>query len=133
MKNRVLIIALSMMLLLLVINLTAADKTTANSTDKEIQWMSYEDGIKKAKEENKHVFINFTTSWCGYCKKMKKEAFANDSVISLLNKDFVAVKVDGDSKKELDIDGYKINCPGNPFFNFLKCIFFHLYHRTLVD
>lgn len=74
--------------------------------DQKINWYSYDEGLKKAKEEKKHVFIDFTAKWCGYCKKMNKEAFADSEVINLLNNNFVAVKVDGDSKKELDIDGY---------------------------
>ena len=97
---------------------------------KKINWLKYDEGLEKAKKENKHIFIDFTTAWCGYCKKMEKEAFADSTVIGLLNNDFVAVRVDGDSKNKLDIDGYIITekdlsrkeyaVTGYPTFWFLK-------------
>jgi thioredoxin-related protein len=96
----------------------------------EIVWLRYDEGLKKAQQENKHVFIDFTTSWCGWCKKMDKETFSRPDVIELLNDYFVTVMVDGDSKRELDIDGYKITeknltrqefrVSGFPAFWFLK-------------
>jgi thioredoxin-related protein len=73
-----------------------------------IQWLSYDEGLAKAKKEGKHLFLDFTAKWCGYCKKMDKTTFIEPEIVALLNRDFVAVKVDGDSDKELDIDGFKI-------------------------
>jgi thioredoxin-related protein len=61
---------------------------------------------------------------------MEREVFTDPRVIELLNNDFVAVRVDGESRKELDIDGYKITernlavrefgVRGYPTFWFLK-------------
>ena len=43
-----------------------------------------ETGIKavfqKAREENKLVFIDCYTSWCGPCKKMLKEVFSRKDI-----------------------------------------------------
>jgi thioredoxin-related protein len=85
----------------------STDKTGGVDSTK-IVWLKYDDGLKLAKESGKHVFIDFFTDWCYYCKKMDKDIFSQTEVIKMLNKDFVCVKVDGESKKELDIDGYKI-------------------------
>ena len=95
-----------------------------------IQWVSYDVGLEKAAQEKKHVFIDFTAKWCGYCKKMDRETFSKPEVITMLNEHFVPVKVDGDSKNELNIDGYKITesnltkqefgVRGYPTFWFLK-------------
>ena len=107
-KTSVILLSL---ILIVSLQLTASDdnkETPTNSEKSEINWLSLDVGLAKAKELNKHVFIDFTAKWCGYCKKMEKEAFSDTTVINLLNSDFVAVKVDGDSKKELDIKGYKI-------------------------
>jgi len=73
-----------------------------------ITWLDYDGGLTKAKLEDKHVFINFTTSWCGYCKKMNKSTFVDPEVVMMMDSNFVAIMVDGDSRHELDIDGYKI-------------------------
>ena len=84
---------------------TAGDKKT---TSKKVDWQAYDIGLSKAKVNNKHVFIDFTAEWCGWCKKMERETFADPKVVDMLNEYFVPVKVDGDSKNELLIDGYKI-------------------------
>ncbi len=74
-----------------------------------IEWVTYDVGIQRAKKENKHVVVDFTTSWCGWCKKMEAETFSDSAVIKLMNDNFVSVKVIGDSERKLDIDGYKIS------------------------
>lgn len=88
------------------------DKTKSEKPKKEqnekIDWQAYDIGLKKALDEDKHVFIDFTAKWCGYCRKMEREVFTDPRIIDLLNNDFVPVRVDGESRKELDIDGYKI-------------------------
>ncbi|MEW6411096.1 MAG: DUF255 domain-containing protein [Candidatus Zixiibacteriota bacterium] len=106
------------------------EKKPPEETKKEIVWLSYDIALKKAKTEEKHIFIDFTAAWCGYCKKMDRETFSDQRVIDILNNDFVPVKVDGESSKELDIDGYKITernlairefgVRGYPTFWFLK-------------
>ena len=97
------------LLLTLVLGACAGDEEKSSTTKStEIIWMSYDAGLVKAKAENKHLFVNFTTSWCGWCKKMNKTTFKEDKIIDMLAENFVSVKVDGDSKKNLDIDGYKI-------------------------
>ncbi len=73
-----------------------------------ITWLAYDEGLAKAKKEGKHLFVDFTAKWCGYCKKMDASTFVDPEVVKLLNSDFVSVKVDGDSEKELNIDGYKV-------------------------
>ncbi|NOY88216.1 MAG: thioredoxin family protein [FCB group bacterium] len=98
-------------------------------TDK-INWESYDIGLKDAKEKNKHVFIDFFTSWCGWCKKMDREVFNDSKVIDILNNDFIPVRVNGDSKKVLNVNGYKVTeknltkyefgVRGYPTFWFLK-------------
>ena len=75
---------------------------------KEIAWLAYDIGLAKAKAEEKHVFIDFTTKWCGWCNKMDKDVFSRPEVIDMVNTNFVPVKVNGDSRRELNIDGYKI-------------------------
>jgi len=110
----------------------AAALVAGDDTEKAegIQWVSYDVGLEQAADENKHVFIDFTAKWCGYCKKMDRETFSRADVIDLINDNFVPVKVNGDSQKELDIDGYKITeaglakqefgVRGYPTFWFLK-------------
>ncbi|HWR82536.1 MAG TPA: DUF255 domain-containing protein [Candidatus Deferrimicrobium sp.] len=105
-----------------------SDQPTAAT--KSIQWQAYDTGLARAKAEKKHVFIDFTAKWCGWCKKMDKETFSQPAVVDMLNANFVPVRVDGDSEHELNVDGYKITekdlarsefaVTGYPSFWFLK-------------
>ena len=86
----------------------ASDTTKVVAADK-INWMSYDKGAAEAKKANKHMFVDFTASWCGWCKKMEKETFSQPEVIAMLNNNFIPIKVWGDSESQLNIDGYKIS------------------------
>jgi len=57
--------------------------------------------ITKAAAQGKLVMVDFSTTWCGWCKKLDKETFANRQVRALLNKHFVCAKIDGDRRKDL--------------------------------
>ncbi|MFZ1684830.1 MAG: DUF255 domain-containing protein [Candidatus Zixiibacteriota bacterium] len=84
-----------------------AQQTPVPADDK-IHWVSFDKGVQLQKGTDKHLFVDFTTTWCGWCKKMEKETFSDTAVIHYMNKNFVAVKVWGDQDSVLDLDGYKI-------------------------
>lgn len=69
--------------------------------EKGIQWHSYEEGIKKAKETQKLIFINFHADWCTFCKKMEKESFTDPKIIASLNEHFVSIHIDTEKERSL--------------------------------
>jgi len=73
-----------------------------------IEWYNYEAGWEKAKAENKHMFIDFTATWCVWCKRLEANTFSKSLVMKALTEDFVPVKVWEKSPDTLLIDGYKI-------------------------
>lgn len=60
----------------------------------EFEDISMESALKKAKAENKIVFIDGYATWCGPCKKMEKTVFKEQEVGALFRENLVAVKVD---------------------------------------
>ncbi len=109
MKKWQIISIAALLLIALALGTSAGDDKKSGATKPtDIVWMSYDAGLAKAKAEDKHVFVNFTTNWCGWCKKMNKTTFKEAVIVDMLTDNFVSVKVDGDSRHELDIDGYKI-------------------------
>lgn len=64
-----------------------------------IRWttgLSWEEVKQKAKAENKYVFIDAYTTWCGPCKTMDMQVYPNDSVGSYFNDRFLSIKVQMD-------------------------------------
>lgn len=82
-----------------------AEKDTSRSSA-EIQWHDFNEGLELAKAEGKNVFIEFYTDWCGYCKKMDKTTFKDPQVIGMINKNYVPIRVNGDSRDTVDVDGW---------------------------
>jgi len=66
-----------------------------------IKWYSYDEGMTLGKSQHKKIFINFFADWCGYCVKMDKGTFVDPQVVSFLNQNFIAIKVDSDKENTL--------------------------------
>lgn len=54
---------------------------------------TYAEALLKAKQENKRIFIDCYTSWCGPCKKMLETVFKDTRIGNLMNYQFINVKV----------------------------------------
>ena len=55
---------------------------------------SYQEVLAKAKKENKLLFIDCYTSWCGPCKMLARDVFTNNEVADYFNEHFISLKVD---------------------------------------
>jgi thioredoxin-related protein len=55
---------------------------------------SWADVQKKAKEENKYIFVDAYAEWCGPCKWMAKNVFTDAKVAAHFNSNFVNYKFD---------------------------------------
>ena len=60
--------------------------------------LSLAEAIASAKVENKLVFIDFYTAWCGPCKMMMKNVFPQPKVGEYFNGKYVCIKLDADKK-----------------------------------
>ncbi len=62
-----------------------------------IRWMTFRDAVNKNQQLQKKVFIDFYTSWCGWCKRMDATTFVEPSIVDYMNKNFYAVKFDAET------------------------------------
>ncbi|MFR3330131.1 MAG: thioredoxin family protein [Odoribacter splanchnicus] len=61
---------------------------------------TYEEVLEKARKEDKQVFVDIYTSWCGPCKMMAKNVFTLKEVGDFYNKKFVCIKLDAEKEKD---------------------------------
>ena len=59
--------------------------------------LSWQQAQAKAKTENKYIFMDCFTTWCGPCRFMSTQVFTTDTVANIMNKDFICVKVQLDT------------------------------------
>ena len=62
--------------------------------------VSFASVLKKAKAENKPIFIDFYTTWCGPCKFMDETVFELEQVGDLFNENFINIKVNPERDKD---------------------------------
>ena len=56
----------------------------------------------KAQKEDKPIFLSIGYSTCHWCHVMARESFDDQEVADLLNRDFVAIKVDKEERPDVD-------------------------------
>jgi len=68
-----------------------------------VNWYPWgQEAFKKAKKENKLIFLSVGYSTCHWCHVMEEESFTADAVAALLNDNYVSIKVDREEFSQLD-------------------------------
>ena len=60
------------------------------------------EALERAEREDKPIFLSIGYAACHWCHVMERESFENETVAALLNRDFVAIKVDREERPDLD-------------------------------
>jgi thiol-disulfide isomerase/thioredoxin len=94
--------------------LFVAGSSFAQTKEIHFEKSSFADIKAKAKKENKLIFIDAYTSWCGPCKWMAKNVFTNDTVADYFNAKFVNAKIDMEQGEGPEIGKlYDVRCYPN--------------------
>jgi thioredoxin 1 len=87
--------------ILLICFISYAATVGSISAQNMIEWQPYSSGMDSAKNNNKAIFLHFYAKWCGYCAKMEKESFQDDSIAEYLNENFISIRVDVDKEQNI--------------------------------
>lgn len=66
------------------------------------------EAIQAAKSENKLVFIDFYTTWCGPCKMMMTKVFPQTKVGEYFNNKFVCIKLDAEKEGKEEAERFQV-------------------------
>jgi thiol-disulfide isomerase/thioredoxin len=94
---------------------------TAPNTEGGIEFFhgTYTEALAKAKAENKIIFMDAFTEWCGPCKRMAATTFKEAQVGKFFNANFVNVKMDMEKGEGPDL-GRKFDVAAYPTLLFLN-------------
>jgi len=65
-------------------------------------WPWSEEAFEKARREDKPVLVDVGASWCHWCHVMDETTYSDPEIAEVINKEFVAIKVDRDEMPDLD-------------------------------
>ena len=55
---------------------------------------TWEEALEKSKTQDKPIFVDAYTTWCGPCKRMAKTVFTQEAVGAFYNDNFICMKID---------------------------------------
>ena len=64
---------------------------------------SWKEVLAEAKRQNKPVFVDIYTTWCGPCKRMAREAFPDAKVGERFNTNFISYQIDAEKGEGIDV------------------------------
>jgi len=68
-----------------------------------VDWYPWgEEAFRKAKEENKPIFLSIGYATCHWCHVMEQESFSDPLIGDMMNATFVSIKVDREERPDID-------------------------------
>ncbi len=81
----------------------------------QVQWKTIEEASQVDLKSNKKMFfIDFSTSWCGWCKKMDHDTFSDPIVEAILNKYYIPIRFDAEGTATFTWNGNKYSNTKGP-------------------
>lgn len=84
-------------LFIILFSLITVSVVNAQGVNFESENFTMKQAIAKAKTENKLIFVDCYTQWCGPCQRMSQEVFSQRKVGEIMNSNFVNLKIDMES------------------------------------
>lgn len=79
--------------------------TLSFSVNAQVKWMTMQEAVEAQKKNNKPVFIDAYTVWCGPCKMLDKNTFSDAEVAKVLNEKYNPVKFNAEGNETIVFNG----------------------------
>jgi thioredoxin-related protein len=70
-----------------------------------INWISIEEAERLVKQNPKKIFVDIYTDWCGWCKRMDANTFSHPDIVSYVNANYYAVKLNAEQTETIKFRG----------------------------
>jgi uncharacterized protein len=81
----------------------AASAYLRSAMHQPIHWHEWgEEAFATAQHENKPVLLDIGAVWCHWCHVMDRESYESSEIAEIINREFIAVKVDRDERPDVD-------------------------------
>ncbi len=81
----------------------AASPYLLQHAENPVDWYPWgEEAFSKARQEDRPVFLSIGYATCHWCHVMEEESFENPAVAEVMNRHYVAIKVDREERPDID-------------------------------
>jgi hypothetical protein len=81
----------------------AASSYLRSARHQPVEWNAWgEAAFARAQAEDKPILLDIGAVWCHWCHVMDRESYENPEIAALINRLFIAVKVDRDERPDVD-------------------------------
>lgn len=92
-----------LMVILLYLVSFSSNANNTNPSSIKFSHGNFDKAKSQASEEGKLLFVDFHASWCTPCKWMDQTTFTDSDIVSVMNQNFVPLKIDIDGPEGFDL------------------------------
>jgi len=74
-----------------------------------ITWTGIAEALNSAPEQKKLIVLDVYTDWCGWCKRMDRDTYADSTVMAYLGEKYIASKMNPEKDGDLTYQGKKFS------------------------
>ena len=76
-----------------------------NANPEALEWTTIGQALESAPKQDKLIVLDVYTDWCGWCKRMDRDTYADSGVVSYLKSHYVASKMNPEKSGKVMYDG----------------------------
>lgn len=68
------------------------------------EWRNVNDALEAAPKQNRKIILDVYTDWCGWCKRMDKDTYADSAVAAYIGEHYIASKMNPEKEGKVKFD-----------------------------